>query len=1677
MLVATDEATNVLTNSADLPGQIIDLGGGATQYGHYYGKSDNPSANHTTLGVPGSISGFTSQVTGLEAGTKYFFKAYMTDGQETVYGKEKSFTTVTASAPTLTTTAITSITLTGAVSGGNITSDGGATVTARGVCWNNFTAPTTSNNKTTDASGTGTFTSTITGLTAGSTYFVRAYATNSAGTTYGNELTFTTTAASVPTVTTNTIANISYNGAIGGGDVISDGGSPVLARGVCWSASTGPTISNSKTTNGSGTGSFASDISGLSPTTKYYVRAYATNLIGTAYGSEVSFTTSAAPVQLPVITTISPGNITSISATSGGDITSDGGSAVTSRGVCWNGSGSPTLGGNQTVDGSGSGSFASTLAGLAPNTKYYVRAYAVNAVGTAYGNEYNFTTLSASSAAISTTAITSIAQTTASGGGNITSDGGSSITVRGICWSLNQNPTLADSFTDNGPGTGIFSSQLTNLSPGKTYYVRAYATNATGTTYGNQVSFLTASDIPKVTTSAIGTVTSTTAQAGGEVLDNNGSTVTTRGICYNTIGSPTISDNVKSESAAIGTFSLSLTGLTPNTTYYIRAFATNAIGTAYGAQVQFVTPVSSATITTTAVTSITTTTATSGGVISADGGSPVTARGVCWSTSTNPVTGTSTMTDDGTGSGSFTSSLTGLLPNKKYYIRAYAINGFGTAYGDELQFTTLCNSPVVTAKAATNVGFTTATLNGTINADNVSTIPLFQYGTSTSYGTTINSTPYSVDGSANTAISVNITGLTQGTLYHYRIVTSFCGVDVYSSDQTFTTSTPGAPVLSTTTVGSITGTTASSGGTITSDGGAPVTISGICWSTTSNPDVFASKTTDGTTSGTFVSALSGLTPNTLYYVRAYATNSNGIGYGNEVTFTTLQLPTATTNAAAPIATTGATLNGVVNAKGTDTDVTFEYGTSTSYGNSVAAAPAIVTGSSNTAVSSAISGLTENTTYHFRVKAVSLAGTVYGDDQIFTTLCVLPAAAVNAATSVGGTTATLNGVVNAMGFATTVTFEYGPTTSFGSTINASPNSASGNGNTVVTASVTGLTTNTTYYFRIKAVNCAGTIYSSETNFTTLQPPVATTSAATLVAYTTADLNGIVNANNSASTVTFEYGLTTSYGTIISATPGTVTGNSGTAVSASVTGLSVSTTYHYRVKASSAGGSSDGVDLTFTTATPPTVTSISSSAITASSATLNCSVNPNGQSTNVYYEYGLLTSYGTTANGTPLTVTGTSSTAVSATISGLSAGTTYHFRVKTVSLGVTYYSTDYTFITCNPPAATTNAATSITNTTATFNGSVNANGSSTTVTFDWGTDTNYGTSKAATPGTVTGTSGTAVSGAMTGLSPNTTYHYRVKTVNCGGTVFGGDQYFTTLCTAPTATTTSATSVTTTTATLNGTVDAKNFSTSVTFEYGLTTSYGSTGNATPFTVTGSVSTAVSLNLSSLTTNTIYHYRVKAVNSCSQTTYGSDQTFTTLCPSSLTVTHTAGTVAPVTKTLTYGIVQSTLSGASKCWITRNLGADQQATSATDATEPSAGWYWRFNTTQGYKHDGTTRTPGGTWPGAFTENSDWLVANDPCAILLGSGWRIPTFTEYGNLDVNSGWTGYNDAYASSLKLHTGGQLVSGVLSSRGTYGPLHSSTQYDSVDSYWLYVSSSSVHRSWTPKGTYAYPIRCIRD
>jgi hypothetical protein len=195
-------------------------------------------------------------------------------------------------APTVTTTAASSITTTTATAGGNVTSDGGASITARGTCYATTSNPTTP--CTSDGTGTGSFASSLTGLTASTTYHIRAFATNSVGTSYGSDMTFTTAgAAGAPTVTTTAASSITATTATAGGNVTSDGGSSVTSRGVCYSTSSNPTTPC--TSNGTGTGTFSASLSGLTASTTYHIRGFATNTVGTSYGSDLTFTTSAPP--------------------------------------------------------------------------------------------------------------------------------------------------------------------------------------------------------------------------------------------------------------------------------------------------------------------------------------------------------------------------------------------------------------------------------------------------------------------------------------------------------------------------------------------------------------------------------------------------------------------------------------------------------------------------------------------------------------------------------------------------------------------------------------------------------------------------------------------------------------------------------------------------------------------------------------------------------------------------------------------------------------------------------------------------------------------------------------------------------------------------------------------------------------------------------------------------------------------------------------------------------------------------------------------------------------------------------------------------------------------------------------------------------------------------------------
>lgn len=277
----TQPASTVLADKATLNG-LVNAKGFSTNVVFEYGIS---TSYGNTAVIPAVITGnsdvpVSAVIEGLQSATTYHFRIRATNAVNVTYSSDLTFATP-GSTPVLTTAAVTSVTGVSAVSGGNITFDGGAAVTARGVCVGANLNPSLSDIVVNSGSGTGVFTTNINGLTPSTTYHVRAFATNSYGTAYGNDIPFAT--VSLPTVTTTAVSTIGGITAKAGGSVTSDGGSPVTASGLCWGTSPNPTIANSFNT------SFLDPMTGLTPGTVYYVRAYATNIAGTGYGSQVGF--------------------------------------------------------------------------------------------------------------------------------------------------------------------------------------------------------------------------------------------------------------------------------------------------------------------------------------------------------------------------------------------------------------------------------------------------------------------------------------------------------------------------------------------------------------------------------------------------------------------------------------------------------------------------------------------------------------------------------------------------------------------------------------------------------------------------------------------------------------------------------------------------------------------------------------------------------------------------------------------------------------------------------------------------------------------------------------------------------------------------------------------------------------------------------------------------------------------------------------------------------------------------------------------------------------------------------------------------------------------------------------------------------------------------------------------
>ena len=380
------------------------------------------------------------------------------------------------------------------------------------------------------------------------------------------------------TITTNPITSITNTTAVSGGNSITVSG-VVNSRGICWDTNFLPEITdNEYTIPGTSIADFTHTMSSLTPGTTYYVRAFVTDNVGNIYyGNQRSFITQN-------IITDAATLITSTTAFSGGTFTGINGSII-SLGVCWDlNPNTPDINDTNVIGIQTGGIFTATITGLLPDTTYNIRAFIKTTVGVVYGNVETFTTLATKPTVITNPTVTSISAISFTAGGNVTTDGGETVTARGIQRSLSPSMSSPTNVTI-GSGTGVFTGAVGSLTAGTTYYFRAFATNSEGTSYGQIYSTATLGG-PTVVTIEPYSITNNSANTGCDVTATGGTAITRRGVCYSNIETlPAISNSIVIDDpnyAQTEPFITQLINLDNATIYYVRAFARNSVSTLYG---------------------------------------------------------------------------------------------------------------------------------------------------------------------------------------------------------------------------------------------------------------------------------------------------------------------------------------------------------------------------------------------------------------------------------------------------------------------------------------------------------------------------------------------------------------------------------------------------------------------------------------------------------------------------------------------------------------------------------------------------------------------------------------------------------------------------------------------------------------------------------------------------------------------------------------------------------------------------------------------------------------------------------------------------------------------------------------------------------------------------------------
>ena len=709
-IFGTTTTSNATFTSFDVTAELLSDGGDSnpTLKGFIYKQVEENDQAEFTIGQPGvdfiasTGEGYSATINNLYTNTRYAVRpigisSYGMGMGTIAYVYTLKTDNALISSCTLSDTIQNSIRVTA-----NLLSQGTYPIVEYGFCYSTeVQEPTAESNLKNIATVNGSsFSTTLNNLTSETTYWVRAYVKDNAGNyTYSETASYTVIQHTMLVVSTLPADEITITKAQLHGHVEASNVNIIKEQGFCWSYTKAlPETTDSKLTVQTTTGNYAATIS-VNHGTTYYYRAYAINMDGsTFYGDVMSFTT---PDLTPLVLTVGDAtNVTETSATVSGTISNKDNISITMQGFCWSAENAePVVGDATTATLTTQGTaFENMLNNLTPGTKYYYRIFAINEIGINYSEVKQFTTAISYAPTLSETTVSEVTLTTARTSASILNDGGAAISERGFCISsVSQSPTTADRKVTVATEQDMFTATIDQLTEGSTYFIRAYAINKNGVSYGETATFTTIGIVlPTVIANAATDLTETSATLNGAVTDKGNGTITSQGFCWSTSNNqPTIEDNKMETTGNGDAFTSAITGLTRNTKYYFRAYAINEKGIAYSEVKEFTTRyiVNPAVLSAVTVTNIAQTTLTATATLTDDGRGIISEMGFCYVAGTGTPTVNDTKLTVPVGGAILTRDFSSLTPGTTYTIRAYAVNENGTAYSEPVTITTKKNNP------------------------------------------------------------------------------------------------------------------------------------------------------------------------------------------------------------------------------------------------------------------------------------------------------------------------------------------------------------------------------------------------------------------------------------------------------------------------------------------------------------------------------------------------------------------------------------------------------------------------------------------------------------------------------------------------------------------------------------------------------------------------------------------------------------------------------------------------------------------------------------------------------------------------------------------------------------------------------------------------------------------------